>query len=170
MTEFIFTTKDQAIAGLDSEFRRWDSLLSVLSDQEAERILYPARTIKDDVAHLYEWQRLSLARIDAVLEHKPPDVSYWPDWFDPLSEEDADVERINTWIYDQHKTASWKSVYMLWKEGFLQVLHRAALISDDDYLVRGTWSWLGKYRMLDVLIGSYQHYHDDHLPLLQAAS
>lgn len=159
-------TKAEAISLLKQEFAKWDDFFTRREPSQRQSVLYGNRTIKDEMAHLWEWQRMSQARLYAAVNNIQPDFSYWPDWFDTLvdNESEDEMDKINEWIYQQNKGRSWDKIYSDWKMTFNQVLSLADQIPEEKYNQEKMFSWLGEYKLMDVLEGSYKHYHEDHWP------
>jgi len=78
-------------------FNKWDNYFKNLSLEDRNLIIYDNRTNKDELAHLCQWQRLAEARLKAAKKNTQPDLSFYPDWFDPLAGNDADdhINRFN---------------------------------------------------------------------------
>ncbi|MEO8287322.1 MAG: ClbS/DfsB family four-helix bundle protein [Chloroflexota bacterium] len=152
--------KIQAISMLRDEFDRWKDLLAGMSE---EQINDPQPSsdlsIKDIVAHLWAWQQISVARVEAALHNTEPQNPWrhqQPD-LDP----DANVDRINAWIYETNRDKSWPDVYEEWHAQFLHFLSIAEQVPEQDLIAPGRYAWLGEYALADVLSGSYEH-HEEH--------
>ncbi|MFW9856834.1 MAG: ClbS/DfsB family four-helix bundle protein [Candidatus Thorarchaeota archaeon] len=159
--EIKFRDKNQSIGLLKEMFNTWKNHLSELTENQAfVKRPYSSRSIKDDVAHLWIWQRISVARIEGALNNKSPDLDWWPEEFDPESE--ADLEKINKWIYEINREKSWKRVYKDWKEGFSRLISLAEKVNENDLVDTDRFSWFEGYPLIAVLEGSYDH-HAEHL-------
>jgi hypothetical protein len=161
----IMSDKNQIISMLREEFERWENILGGLSE---EQISAPNRiaqlSIKDIVAHLMAWQQRSIARMEAGLDNREPVFPKWPEGVDPEVE---DVDQINAWIYQTYCDQPWQSVHEAWREGFLHFLELAEAIPEKDLMEVGRYAWLKDYALSAVLLGSYEHHHEEHLePLL----
>lgn len=157
--------KSQILDQLRAEFKRWENLLSRLHpEQITEPQLSAGLSVKDVVVHVWAWQQLSIARLEAGLENRPPDFHLWPPQWDP----ETDVDDINAWIYATYREKPWAAAYAEWREGFLRFLTLAEQIPEADLLNPQRYPWLHGWPLLAVLQGSYEHHHIDHLqPLLQ---
>jgi hypothetical protein len=158
--------KTQTITMLREEFNRWEELLAGMSEEQITGSkLHSNRSIKDEVAHLWVWQRISVARIEAAVNNKEPGLAWWPERFDPEAEEDLD--EINEWIYETNREKAWSQVYKDWREGCLRFIELAEKVSEKDLLDPQKYTWLEGHPLILVLQGSYEHHHEDHLePLL----
>ena len=162
--------KTQLITMLREEFNRWEDLLTGLSEEQiTDRTLHSDWTIKDVVAHLWTWQQLSVARMEAALHNTEPEYPGWPESLDPDAEDDTD--EINQWIYDTNREKPWSTVYQDWKDRFLRLLELAEAVPEKDLMNPERYAWLDGHPLALVLLGSYEHHHDDHLqPLLARLS
>ena len=118
-------------------------------------------SIKDVIAHLRAWQQVSIARLEAALFDRDPELPKWLAGLDPESEDNRD--KYNDWIYQANRESPWSNVHRVWKEGFLRFLELAEAIPEKDLLEIGRYPWLKEYPLSAVLVGSYEH-HEEHLP------
>ncbi len=154
-------TKQQLLDALQEEFERWEQLLRKLNEDEiVARDLPSGLSIKDVMAHLMAWQRLSLARLKAALDNADPVHQLGPVDLDP--DEEENLERINAWIHETYLNEPWQAVYALWREGFQSFLELAKAMPNDVLSERGRYPWLGQQPLSSVLSGSLQHHHEEH--------
>ena len=119
-----------------------------------------ALSIKDEMAHLWAWQQVSIARLEAALRGGEPEL---PTWFIELDSESEDPpDRTNAWIYETNRDQPWSSVHLVWRGGFLRFLELGAALPDESIMDPGRYSWLQGYPLYRVLEGSYEH-HAEHL-------
>lgn len=158
--------KQQILAVLREEFKRWEELLAGLSEAQITTRRLPADlSIKDVMAHLHVWQQVSIARLEAALANRPPQFPECPPEFDLDTENN--VDGINAWIYETYRDRPWASVYREWREGFLRFLEVGEAIPETDLLDEGHYPWMHGYPLASTLLNSYAHHHEDHLePLL----
>jgi hypothetical protein len=151
---------------LEKELTEWESLLSNLNEYHLlQEPVYGTWTVKDVLAHLYEWQRVSISRLKAGIQNSIPE---FPDWFirDPESEKERD--ELNRLIYNKWENKSWNDVYGSWKNGFKELIELSKKINSDDLNDKEKFKWLDGYSLNDVLEHSYIHHHEDHLlPIIQ---
>ena len=94
---------------LKEVFGRWEEALAAMSEpQIAAPQLVANWSVKDVIAHLWAWQRLSIARLEAALLDREPEFSEWPSELDPDSEDD--VDQINALIYQTY--LSWPKMFI----------------------------------------------------------
>ena len=156
--------KEHILAALREQFNRWEILLASLSE---EQIIAPHFdynwSIKDVIAHLWAWQQISIARMEAGVQDREPEYSRWivsigEDW-----EEDAD--RVNALTFETNHAKSWSEIHQNWREGFLRFLELGNEISERDLLDGDRYPWLKGYSLAFILVASYDH-HQEHLEKL----
>lgn len=147
---------------LEDEYQLWLKMLEPLSEEQAEQTQFEALSIKDKVAHLWAWQQRTIERLQAALEGREPVFPEWPAGLDPDTERDLDA--VNAWIHDSLKDKNWGEVLADWKTGFQTVIDLSRQIPDEMLMEPGRFSWLGEHRLYDVLYGTYDHHHVEHLP------
>ena len=160
--------KMEIIARLRDVFDRWQQLLAGMSEEQITAPLAPSTwSTQDVIAHLWAWQQLSIARLEAALLNREPEFSLWPGEMEPEAEEE--VDRINAWVYEANCARPWPSVYRDWQEGFLRFLELAETVPEEDLMDPERYPWLGGYPLHAVLVGSCEHHLEDHLEPLLAA-
>ncbi|MDD5467084.1 MAG: ClbS/DfsB family four-helix bundle protein [Anaerolineales bacterium] len=158
--------KDAILRTLREEFDRWEALLAGLSEEQIRASLAPWRqSVKDVVAHLYAWQQISNARLEAAHANRVPAFPDWVGETDPDAEEELDG--LNARIYAKYKHSTWDDIYPAWREGFLKLIGRAETLPEADAQDKRKFAWMKGYSINDVLESSYRHHHEEHLePLL----
>jgi hypothetical protein len=155
----------QLITALEELLERWEKLLARLDEEQitaSNRI--EDMSIKDIIAHLTVWQKISVERLEAARYNRIPEYPAWHPEFDPESTEE--LAQINSWIYATRHEQPWADIHREWRERFLRFLELARSISEKDLSEIGRYSWLKEYPLSAVLLGSYEH-HEEHLdPLL----
>lgn len=160
------TNKAQFISALRDQFNQWETLLTNLNEEQVTAPGFISKlSIKDMVAHLYAWQQVSIARMEAALSEHEPQLPQWLGSLPPESDEYLD--RFNERIFRLHREQPWSNVHQLWKEGFLHFLELAEQTPEPDLLAEGRYPWLAEYPLSAVLIGSREH-HQEHLEELQS--
>ncbi len=158
--------KPQILNMLREELDRWEELLAGLSEEYITNPQLPSGlSIKDVITHLWAWQARSIARLEAAVEGREPRYPEWPAELDPETE---DVDKLNDWIFETYRDKPWPEVYRNWKDGFQRFLELGQAIPEDDLFDTEKYDWLDGYSLADVLLGSYEHHHDEHLETLQA--
>ena len=159
-------TKQQILTMLREEFKRWEELLISMSEEQITSPHLPSNlSIKDVIAHLWVWQQRSISMLEATRLNQDPEFPGWPEEIDPELEDNLD--RINAWIFVTHHDQPGSSVYRDWREGFLRFLELGEAIPDQELLDAGRYPWMDGHPLSLVLLGSYEHHHEEHLePLL----
>lgn len=160
--------KSQVLLMLRGEFDRWEELLASFSQEEIISPQLPTIwSIKDVVAHLWAWQQVSIARLEAARLVRQPVLPDWLAGLDP--ESDEHLEQFNATIYDTHCQQPWADVHQKWRDGFLRFLALAEMTPEQDLLDPQKHPWLKGYSLLAVLEGSLGH-HREHREALLAVS
>ena len=156
--------KEHILAALREQFNRWEELPASLTDEQitAPHFDYDW-SIQDVIAHLWAWQQISIARLEAAAYHRELEYPKWAaelhgDW-----EENAD--QTNGWIYETCHEKSWSEVYQSWRNGCLRFLEAGKPISEKDLLDGDRYPWLKGYSLAFILVASYDH-HQEHLDKL----
>ena len=155
------TDKAQLISTLRDELHRWELLVQGLSEEQILTPLTPSRwTIQDLMAHLHAWQQRTIARLEAGLHDREPVFPQWGQGLD--ADDDAQLDKINEWIYEANRHLSWPTVYQNWRSGFLRVIELAEAIPERDLLEPGRYTWLRGKPLAFILTATYEHHHVDH--------
>lgn len=158
--------KSEILGMARREFDRWEERLASLSQEEILAPQLPSIwSIKDVMAHLWAWQQVSIARLEAGRLNRHPDLPGWLAGLDPESEEH--LEQYNATIYNAHRQRPWADVYQDWKDGFLRFLALAENTPEQDLLDAQKYPWLKGYSLFAVLEGSLGH-HREHWEALLA--
>src|SRR5690349_11875776 len=108
--------KDHILAALREQFEAWDELLANLSVAEINTPQFDLDwSIKDVMAHLWAWQQISLARMEAGSGNTNP---AYPAWILSLGagwEEDSN--RVNALTHETSHDKPWPEIYQNWREG-----------------------------------------------------
>jgi hypothetical protein len=158
--------KDHILTALREQFSQLEELFTGLSE---EQIITPNFddnwSIKDIVNHLWGWQQISAARMNAAVLDREPEFPNWLTSFPGNWDEDAN--QTNDWIYQNFHSQSWAEADQNWREGFLRLLDLAEVISERDLLDGDRYLWLKGYSLAFILVASYEH-HQEHLEKLIA--
>ena len=156
--------KEHILAALQEQFESWEQLLSSLQEKQITTPHFDFNwSIKDVIAHLWAWQQISIARMEAGVHDREPEYPHWimnigEDW-----EEDSD--RVNTLTFENNNKKPWSEVYQNWRDGFLQFLELGNKISERELLDGDRFPWLNGYSLAFILVASYDH-HQEHLEKL----
>ena len=156
--------KDHILAALREEFNSWEELLASLREEQLTTLHFDFDwSIKDVMAHLWAWQQISIARMEAgALDNEPK----FPKWIENIGEDwEENADRVNALTYETNHKKSWTEIYQNWKNGFLRFLELGNKISERDLLDGDKYSWLKGYSLAFILVASYDH-HQEHLEKL----
>src|SRR5579872_5763038 len=93
-------SKTQLLAELNQENVSWQALLDAIGEANmTQPEVAGGWSIKDIVAHLTEWRRRTVKRMQAI---RNPNVDITPHWPKELQEDD-DVDKINAWFYKANR-------------------------------------------------------------------
>lgn len=159
--------KEHILAALREQFNRWEELLMSLGDEQITAPRFDHNwSIKDVVVHLWAWQQISIARMEAAVLNQEPE---FPRWVAELGEDwEENASQSNARIYETYHKKPWSEVYQNWREGFLQLLELGEPISERDMLDGDRYPWLKGYPLALILVASYDH-HQEHLEQLLAS-
>lgn len=158
--------RDHILTALSEQFERWEELLASLSAEQVTAPRFDDKwAIKDVMVHLWGWQQISIARMEAAALGREPEFPAWVaslhgDW-------DEDADRTNARIYDIYHDKPWPAVYRDWKAGFLRFVDSGKSIPEKDLLDGNKYPWLKGYPLALILVASYDH-HQEHLEKLTA--
>jgi hypothetical protein len=83
--------QEHILAALSEQLERWLELLATLDDDQVTAPRFDLGwSIKDVIAHLWAWQQVSVARLEAALRGDEPRLPAWCGGVSGDWEEDAD--------------------------------------------------------------------------------
>jgi SAM-dependent methyltransferase len=156
------SSKQALVASLRAVFADWESLLAEKTEAAVCAPLRPGGwSIGGYLTHLFAWQQISVARMEAALRDTEPDYPAWLGGADPFHAEEHTGE-FNARIQAAHAGRSWPERYRDWRAGFLRCIELAeaippALLADKD-----RFAWLKGHALAAVLEGTCEH-HREHL-------
>jgi hypothetical protein len=152
--------KEHILAALKEKFDGWEKLLASLSEEQiaAPRFDFDW-SIKDVIAHLWAWQQISIARMEAGLQNREPQ---FPKWIvESVENWEEDADQVNAVTFEHNHNKSWSEIHLKWRNGFLQLLQIASEIPEINLLATGLYPWLGDFSLAFILVASYDH-HQEH--------
>ncbi len=159
--------KDHILAALAEQLSCWEEQLAILSDDQITIPRFDLNwSIKDVMIHLWAWQQISSARVEAAVLDREPAFPGWVAESPERSEENPD--QTNAQIYDLYHAAPWTEVHRNWSEGYLRLIELAKQISERFLLDAERYPWLNGYPLAFVLVASYDH-HREHFEKLLAS-
>lgn len=157
--------KEHILAALKEQFDAWEELLASLSEEQLTAPLFDQDwSIKDMVAHLWAWQHISVARLEAgTLEREPE----FPEWIVSIENWEENADQVNAVTFERTHAKPWSEVHQNWKNGFLHFLELGRQIPERDLLDGDRYPWLKGYSLAFILVASYDH-HQEHIEKLIA--
>ncbi len=157
--------KGHILAALREQFNSWETLLASLSE---EQIIAPQFdfdwSIKDVIAHLWAWQQISIARMEAGLRDQEPE---FPKWIvESIENWEEDADRVNALTFENYHNKPWSEIRQNWREGFIRFLDVGNGISERNLLDGDRYKWLNGYSLAFILIASYDHHQEHYEKLL----
>jgi hypothetical protein len=158
--------KEHILTALREQFHRWEDLLANLSEEQIMAPHFDLNwSIKDVMAHLWAWQQISIARMEAGAQDREPE---FPKWIvDTVENWEENADQVNAVIFEQQHGKPWSEIQENWRNGFLRFLELGNKISERDLLDGNRYTWLKGYNLAAILIASYDH-HQEHLEKLLA--
>jgi len=156
--------KEHILAALREQFKSWNELLAGLKEEQITTPHFDFDwSIKDVIAHLWAWQQISIARMEAGALDREPE---YPNWILNLGEDwEGNADRVNALTFERNPEKPWSEVDENWRNGFLRFLELGNEISERDLLDGGRYPWLKGYSLAFILIASYDH-HQEHIEKL----
>lgn len=156
--------KDHILTALQEQFDAWKLLLDSLSETQITTPMSGEWAIKDVIAHLWAWQQISLARMNAAVNHQEPEFPTWVAELHRGWEENAN--RTNAWVHATYHPQPWATIYAQWQEGFLQLLEVSKTLPEPHLLAWHRYPWL-EPPVVVILLATYDH-HQEHLDKVRA--
>ena len=152
---------------LQGQYRQWEDLLDQIDPARMEQLgLNGIWSMKDMVAHLNEWNRDLVDRLQAAQRGEPTPPPPWP-------AEITDQDEINAWIYEHHRERSLQDVLEDTEQVFQRLFDVIKNLPDDVQIETLIYSgrtfylvWIGDERFPAGEF--FYHWHDDHEPDIRA--
>jgi hypothetical protein len=164
--------RTDVLAEIDRQRAWWEGLLAEVGEERMER---PGAagdwTFKDVVAHLSGWQRRTLDRLQAVRHDQPAPPLPWQADLGRIDDDgDAEVERINNWIYQRNRDRSAADVLAESRRQWDEL--REVIAAMPNAVLNDTTRFPGlegESLAQSVLSGSLlSHFHEEHEPGIRA--
>lgn len=156
--------KEHILAALREQFNSWEDLLASMSNEQITAPHFDFDwSIKDVITHLWGWQQISTARMEAAWQDREPEFPKWVIELQGVWEENAD--KTNAKIYETNHQKLWSEIHQNWKDGFLRFIELGNEISEKDLLDGDRYLWLKGHSLAFILVASYDH-HQEHLEKL----
>jgi hypothetical protein len=156
--------KGHILTALREQFNHWEELLASMGEEQitGSHVLDDWST-KDVIAHLWAWQQISVARMEAARQDLEPE---FPEWIAKLGEDwEENANQTNALTYKTNHKKPWSEIHQNWRDGFQRLLELGKGISERDLLDTSRYPWLKGYSLALILLASYDH-HQEHLEKL----
>jgi hypothetical protein len=151
---------------IERERGLWDDLVAEIGEN---RMLQPGATddwsFKDVVAHLNGWRIRTLSRLAAARNHTDPAAPPWPAGLD--EDEEGEPNKINDWIYQANRERPLGEVLGEYRDSFQRMYEAASALNENELNEVDRYPWLAGYRLADVITASFEHFHEEHEPVLR---
>jgi len=156
--------KTHILTALREQLVRWDDLLASLNDEQRTAAQFDDTwAVKDVISHLWAWQQISIARLEAAVHNREP---AYPTWVAELPVDwEANADQTNAWVYATYHGRPWSEVYGNWYGGYLRLLHFGEHIAENELLDGNKYVWLHGHSLAAIVLASYGH-HQEHLEKL----
>jgi hypothetical protein len=159
--------KTELLQWLQEEYQQWEAFLAQIDPARMQQPDVAGDwSIKDIIAHLTNWQRRNVARIEAAQHGAAEPSSLWP------AHLQSDDE-VNAWIYETNRQRPLREVLDESHHVFQQTLAVVEGLPDDvqiELVQQGGRVyhpvWLGGERFPPGEF--FYHFHDDHEPDIRA--
>src|SRR5512138_1680218 len=112
--------KEHILAALREQFDSWDILLTSLSEEELASPHFDLDwSIKDVMAHLWAWQQITIARLEAGLHDRRPE---FPKWMVDHEDWEENANQTNALTFEMNHSKPWSETHQNWRQGFLRLL------------------------------------------------
>lgn len=147
-----FESKTQLLAESQKEYQALEKLLAPLTpEQMTQPGMLGEWSVKDVLAHLYEWQQMMLGWYQAGLRGETPEVPGRGYKWNQLAE-------LNQEIYATYQGAPLDDVRAKFRASHQQMIDLIESLPENDLLAPGCFSWTGKHNLatfIDANTGSH---------------
>lgn len=145
----------------------WEAIVAEVGEASMDR---PGAmgdwTFKDVAAHLNGWRIRTVDRLEAAARDEAPPPFPWPAGLD--DETDEGLEAINRWFYEENRDRPAAEILAESREQFRRMRAAVEAISEEDLVTAGRFPWLDGHPLSAVLVGSFEHLHEEHEPAIRA--
>ena len=158
-------TKADLLARIEDEREQWHRLLARIDRAHMEE---PGPmgvwTFKDLTAHLLGWCERTIGRLDAAGRGDETPPPPWPAEWDEA--DDASVDAINAWIYEQHRERPLDDVLADADVSYQRLASIVSSLSEEDVTSPERFPYLEGQALADADL--FGHLHEEHEPAIHA--
>lgn len=149
------------------DMTRWLAALS--DDEKTAPILNEGWSIKDSLAHLIDWEKMTLDWLARSLQGEQVKRFVEGFQYDTEAEREAVMEKLNTHLYEQNKNRSLQEVMQDFRATHRAIFDFVAQMNDDDIFDPNRFAWRNGSPAFDMLAGNtYEHYDEHRQWILEA--
>lgn len=149
------------------DMTRWLAALS--DDEKTAPILNEGWSVKDSLAHLIDWEKMTLDWLARSLHGE--EVKRFVEGFqyNTEAEREAVMEKLNTHLYEQNKNRPLQEVMQDFRATHRAIFDFVAQMNDDDIFDPNRFAWRNGSPAFDMLAGNtYEHYDEHRQWILEA--
>ena len=152
--------KQELINGLKDEHRKWQALLDQIGRTRMDQPgVAGSWSIKDIIAHLTGWRRLTVARLREARAGKPESLPPWP------AALKSDFE-INAWIYENNHHRAIQDIVDESNRVFQEFIDAVDDLPDELLATIGALPWMEGQPLSAGAF--FSHFHEEHEPDMRA--
>ncbi|HEY9074998.1 MAG TPA: ClbS/DfsB family four-helix bundle protein [Anaerolineaceae bacterium] len=135
------TTKTELIEACQKEFAALEKLIAPLTPEQLCRAgALGEWSVKDALAHLYEWQQMFFGWYIAGLRgEKPALPAPGYNW--------GQLPALNQAIYEKYRAAALEWVLAAWRDSHQKTLELAQSLPESDLFAAGRYPWQGNHTL-----------------------
>ena len=164
-------TKEQVLQAMnDSHAEMSNYLASLTPEQRVAPVLDNSWSVKDSLAHLAAWQKMTVGWLEASLRGE--DVKRWtPDYQQPddPAQWNVVINAFNDYLYERDRNRSWDEIMDDLNSGHDDLSMVVQLMSPADIFDPNRFAWRKGSPAIDMIGGNTYGHYEEHLGYMQQA-
>lgn len=149
------------------DMTRWLAALS--DDEKTAPILNEGWSVKDSLAHLIAWEKMTLDWLARSLQGEQVKRFVEGYQYDTEAEREAVMEKLNTHLYEQNKNRPLQEVMQDFRATHRAMFDFVAQMNENDIFDPNRFAWRNGSPAFDMLAGNtYEHYDEHRQWILEA--
>lgn len=149
------------------DMTRWLAALS--DDEKTAPILNEGWSVKDSLAHLIDWEKMTLDWLARSLQGEQVKRFVEGFQYDTEAEREAVMEKLNTHLYEQNKNRPLQEVMQDFRATHRAMFDFVAQMNENDIFDPNRFAWRNGSPAFDMLAGNtYEHYDEHRQWILEA--
>lgn len=149
------------------DMTRWLAALS--DDEKTAPILNEGWSVKDSLAHLIAWEKMTLDWLARSLQGEQVKRFVEGFQYDTEAEREAVMEKLNTHLYEQNKNRPLPEVMQDFRATHRAIFDFVAQMNENDIFDPNRFAWRNGSPAFDMLAGNtYEHYDEHRQWILEA--